>query len=142
MINDCIYSIDLTTTNREVLSISSDDFEKMYISNIDDTGDEIPYKPNKKDSKILDANFFMIKILNGEYGSNQGFIQRLYERQDIFKVTLRFTNGKKQEFELPKKRVVNDGILQNKYQYTFFEEENLCIIISDKKIKFMENLFI
>lgn len=138
MVTDCIYSIDLTTNSNEILSISSDDFQNLYISNINDQGDEIPYTQNKNG---LNANFFMVKILNDEYNNNLKYINRLYEKKDVIKLTVHFTNGLSQEFDLPKKRVVNDGILENKYQHVHYEENDLCIIISDKNIKFKENLF-
>ena len=142
MISDCIYSIDFTTTNCETLSISSDDFENLYIANINDVGDEVPYVSSNSQKESLLANFFMIKILNGDYCANEGFIQRIYEKQDIASITLKFTNGRSQNFELPKKRVVMDGILKNKFQHSHFQEDDLCIIISDKNIKFKNNLFI
>jgi hypothetical protein len=139
-VTECIYSIDLTTNSNEILSISSDDFEKLYISNIDETGEEVPY--NQKSSKgELVANFFMVKILNDIHNENMFFLERLHNKKDIIKVTLHFTNGREQTFDLAKKRIAIDGIVENKYEHTHYDGEDLCIIISDKNIKFKENLF-
>ena len=54
----------------------------------------------------------------------------------------RFTNGKYQEFDLPKRRIASNGVIVNKYEHTFYDEDNnLCILISDKNIKYMKELF-
>jgi hypothetical protein len=139
MVTDCIYSIDLTTNSNDILSITSDDFQNLYISNIDDNGEEIPYTQNKKSNELY-ANFFMVKVLN-ENNTNYEFIDRLYNKKDIIKLTLKFTNGLKQEFDLAKKRVLNNGVIENKHEHIHFQDEDLCILITDKKIKYKENLF-
>ena len=111
---ECIYSIDLTTNSNEILSISSDDFEKLYISNIDENGEEIPYNKQSSKNEMI-ANFFMVKILNDIHNENMIFLERLHNKKDIVKVTLHFTNGRKQSFELAKKRIAIGGVVENKY---------------------------
>ena len=37
-------------------------------------------------------------------------------KQDIVKIGISFTNGKYQEFELPKRRIANQGMVINKYE--------------------------
>lgn len=139
MSTGCIHSIDITTNNNDTLSISSDDFENFYIANLDEKGDEISYSSSKSRT-CLYANFFMIKLINKTY--NKFVIKRLHDKNDITKITLKFTNGKYQDFELATKRVLNDGVLENVFQKSFKLDGNLCILISDKRIKFMDNLFI
>ena len=96
---DCIHSIELTTNNSEVFSVTSDDINKFYIASIDENGDE---KSFSKKNDSLQANFFLIRI-NNEEPYNE-IIKRLYEQKDIVKIELLFTNGNSQEIYLPKKR--------------------------------------
>lgn len=140
MSGGCIYNIDLKTNNNDIIRISSDYFNNFYIANIDDCGDEIGYEPN--DDNSLSANFFMLKVLNDKSNESIEVINRLSEKKDIIGVDLCFTNGSKQNFKIAKKRVVNNGTTENIYQDTFFDEENLCIMITDKKIKYKKELFV
>ena len=139
MITDCIYNIELTTNSNIKISIPRKNFDNLYISNIDDFGDEIPYDST---NSTLSANFFMVKITDQSH-ENSNFVEEMYKNKNIIKVKLNFMNGLTQEFELSKKRVVNDGVLENKYQQSHYNQDGeLCILITDKKIKFKENLFI
>ena len=138
MVNEFINSIELTANNQDIISIFSSNFDKFYIANIDQNGDEISYGNN---GDHLEANYFMIKILNDKsYDANE-VIKRLVDKKDIINVSIHFTNGKKQTFDIPKKRVQTDGILTNRYEDAFFDEEDLCIIISDKNIRYKKALF-
>ncbi|MBR6072696.1 MAG: hypothetical protein IKP76_00035 [Bacilli bacterium] len=138
MVNEFINSIELTANNQDIISIFSSNFDKFYIANIDQNGDEISYGNN---GDHLEANYFMIKILNDKsYDANE-VIKRLVDKKDIINVSIHFTNGKKQTFDIPKKRVQTDGILTNRYEDAFFDEEDLCIIISDKNIRYKKELF-
>lgn len=139
MITDCIYNIELTTNSNSKISIPRNNFDNLYISNIDDIGDEIPYDGFEK---TLSANFFMVKIVDKQ-NQNRDIIEEMNSNKNITKVKLNFMNGLTQEFELSKKRIVNNGVLENKYQQTHINPEgDLCILITDKKIKYKENLFI
>ncbi len=138
MVNEFIHSIELTANNQDIISIFPSNFDKFYIANIDQNGDEISYGNN---GDHLEANYFMIKILNDKsYDANE-VIKRLIDKKDIINVSIHFTNGKKQTFDIPKKRVQTDGILTNRYEDAFFDEEDLCIIISDKNIRYKKELF-
>lgn len=134
----CIYNIDLTTNNKEKYSVSSDDFNHFYIANINDDGDEINYCAINEMNSLF-ANFFMIKLLNS---NGNKLINNLISNKTIIKIGISFTNGKYQEFDLPKRRIANNGVIVNKYEHTFYDEDNnLCILISDKNIKYMKELF-
>lgn len=136
----CIYNIDLKTNNNDIIRISSDYFNHFYIANIDENGDEIGYDTLEDNS--LNANFFMIKIINDNSRESKEVINRIIEKKDIIGVDLSFTNGYKQIFNIAKKRVVSNGTTENKYQETFFDNEDLCIMITDKNIKYKKELFI
>ena len=134
-----IYNIDLSTTNNDIISVSSDEFNHFYISNIDDNGDEISYEKDNEGN--LSANFFMVKLQKTDEGSAT-IMKNIMKQRNITKVGISFTNGGYQELQLAKKRVASNGKIQNSYEDTFYENEDLCIIITNKNIKYKENLFI
>lgn len=134
-----IYNIDLSTTSNDIISVSSDEFNHFYIANIDDNGDEISYE--KDNDGKLSANFFMIKLQKTDEGSAI-IMKNISKQRDITKVGISFTNGGYQEFQLAKKRVASNGKIQNSYEDVFYQNEDLCIIITSKNIKYKENLFI
>ncbi len=135
-----VYSIEITTNNKEIITVSPQNFSNLYVANIDDNGDEKNYDivPN---TRSLFANFFMVKILKENNQESYLAQERLQSRRDIVKVTITLINGIRQDFELAKRRIVQNGALENVYETTFMQDEDLCIIVSDKKIKYMENLF-
>lgn len=134
---NCIHSIELTTLNGEVFSVTSDDFQNFYVANINENGEEINYI---KKNGTLQANFMIIKLLHDE--SYSEILKRLYECKDITKIELLFTNGNNQKIDLSTKRVMYNGSMFNKYENTYMINNDLCILVSDKKIKYCENLFI
>lgn len=136
MKSGCIYSIGITTNANDTFSISSDNFDHFYIANINDDGDENKYKKN---NHRLEANFFMVRILRDSDTTLP--IKKLSNTNDIIKVEVFFTNGISQEFDIPKKRVAQNKQLVNLYEETFADETGLCILITDKNIKYKENLF-
>jgi hypothetical protein len=138
---DCIDSIDITANNKDVITISSDSFENFYIANIDDNGDEINYLICE-DNITLFANFFMIKLLSDKNEGTIYSLQRLLKKKDIVKVTINFNNGVKQDFELAKRRIAHDGILENTYEETYIDSnDDLCIMVTDKNIRYKKELF-
>lgn len=136
MKSGCIYSIGITTNSNDTFSISSDCFDHFYIANINDDGDEKKYKKNNKN---LEANFFMVRILQDSETTIP--IQQLTNTNDIVKVVVYFTNGSFQEFDIPKKRVAQNKQLVNLYEETFVDDRGLCILITNKNIKYKKNLF-
>jgi len=138
MVNEFIYNIEFSTNNQDIISIFPSSFKNFYIANIDENGDEIPY--GVKDNS-LEANYFMVKILNDKsYDANE-VIGRLKSKKDIVGLSIHFTNGKTQKFTIPKKRIQEDGVLVNKYEDAFDDEDDLCIIICDKDIRYKKELF-
>ena len=84
----------------------------------------------------------MIKILQSDSKSINNIIKNIDEKNNIIKVGINFTSGKYQEFDLPKQRVASNGKLINKLEKNFYDDQNnLCIIVSDKKIKYAKELF-
>ena len=134
---DCINSIDIYSNNKDVFTITSDSFENFYIANIDDNGDEINYLLCE-DQITLFANFFMIKIKNQISEDDTLLVlQRLLKKKDIIKVTINFKNNQKQSFDLVKRRVAKNGLLENTYEDAYLDNNNdLCIMVTDKNIKY------
>ena len=98
----CIYNIDITTNDNQVISVSSDNFNHFYIANIDDDGNEMNYVLSNPNT--LYANFFMLRIVKDHNYDVAKIIDRLYRFHDIIKIGISFTNGKYQEFDIAKKR--------------------------------------
>ena len=138
MVNEFIYNIEFATNNQDLISIYPSNFKNFYIANINENGDEISYGVN---NSALEANYFMIKILNDKSKDASDVINRLVSKKDITSIAIHFTNGKTQLFDIPKKRIQQDGVLINKYEDAFFDDEDLCIIISDKDIRYKKELF-
>ncbi len=137
MTASCIYSIDLNTSTNESFNISSDNFDHFYIASLDDKGDETNYTRGKEN--FLEANFFMIRLLNSK--SVEEIVQRLYKKQDIVNVSVNFTDGTSESFRIPVEKKLNNKKLVNSYEDATLVENNLCILITDKKIKYKKNLF-
>lgn len=140
MSTGCIYNIDLKTSNNETISVSSDYFNHFFVANLDDNGDEATYSVVENSSE-LGANFFMIKIIDEFAKDAQELYRRLFEKKDIVEISLFFTNGLRQEFLIPKKRVANNGVMENKYEEVFELEDGFGIIVTDKNLKYKKELF-
>lgn len=139
MNDSIINNIDITTNNKDIISVTPDSFENFYIANINKEGEEINYMIDKEENYY--ANFFMIKLLNKD-DEDATIIKRLLNKKDIINIGINFTNGKYILFNLSKRRVAEKGILENKYEESFKDDDNnLCIIVTDKKIKYKKELF-
>ena len=69
-------------------------------------------------------------------------LQRLLKKKDIIKVTINFKNNQKQSFDLVKRRVAKNGLLENTYEDAYLDNNNdLCIMVTDKNIKYKKELF-
>ena len=134
MVNEFIHNIEFATNNQDLISIYPSNFKNFYIANINELGDEVSYGVNGNN---LQANYFMIKIIKDA----NDVIERLMSKPDIVSLSIHFTNGKTQTFEIPKNRIQKNGLLVNKYEDVFLDEDDLCIIISDKDIKYKKELF-
>ena len=137
----CIYNIDLKTSSNETISVSSDYFDHFFIANLDNNGDEINYKIIDN-SKELGANFFMIKILYDFAKEDYNLYKRLNNKKDIVKISLSFTSGQKQEFEIPKKRIANNGSIENKFEEILDLNDGFGIIVTDKLLRYKKELFV
>jgi len=138
MKTSCIYNIDFKTNN-ETISISSDNFDHFYICNLDDEGNEIGYI---KENDDYVANFMMMKINNINDIEMIDTVNKIRNKNNISTVELCFTNGYRQSFRVPKKRVVKDGKMQNTCEELFEFDDSLGIVITDKNLKYKKELFV
>ena len=114
MTNNSIESIIINLENNKTIIADNKLFSNLYISNIDENGDEIPYKESIEDTFI--SNFFMIKLKNKIIEYN---LTNKYLEENAF-----------------------DLINSNNIYHTFKEKNDLCIVQSEYDIKYYENLFV
>ena len=58
------------------------------------------------------------------------------------KISLSFTSGQKQEFEIPKKRIANNGSIENKFEEILDLNDGFGIIVTDKLLRYKKELFV
>ena len=69
MNNISIKDINIKLDTNQSIIATPNMFDNLYISNINDSGDEIAFTP-KENSNRLKANFFMIKLNTNSRGIN------------------------------------------------------------------------
>ena len=135
MINVGIETVLINLENNKTIIANNKLFSNLYISNINQNGDEIPYN-EEYDSYV--SNFFMIKLKNKiiEYNLTNKNLEenafKLIKENNIESIIINFKNGTSIPFILNS----NNNFL------TFKDKNDLCIIQSEYNIKYYENLFI
>lgn len=137
MNNESIENIIINLENNKTIIADSKMFSNLYISNIDNNGDEIPYKENNYNHSLI-SNFFMIKLKNKiiEYNLTTKQLEEnafnlIKEEKNIESIIINFKNGNSLPF------ILNS----NNIFYTFKQKNDLCIIQSEYDIRYYENLF-
>lgn len=136
MKNASIKNINIKLTSNEEIIVTPNMFENLYISNLNENGEEIAFIP-KENSNRLKANFFMIKLSDGiiEYNLTKNTLKdnafKLLKEKRIKEVEINFKNGYSQPFMFN----------VNKDVYNLKIQNNLCLIFSEYEIKYKENLF-
>ena len=136
MTRESINNIIINLENNKTIIATNKMFDKLYISNIDSNGNEIPYKDS---NNSLISNFFMIKLKNKiiEYNLTNKQLEEnafnlIKSGSNIESIIINFKNGKSLPF------ILNS----NNIFHTFKQKNDLCIIQSEYDIKYYENLFI
>ena len=135
MTNESIENIVINLENNKTIIAKNNMFSHLYISNINNTGDEIPYQENEYNSLV--SNFLMIKLKNKiiEYNLTNKQLEEnafnLLKKQNIESLIINFKNGNSLPF------LINS----NNFFQTFKQKNDLCIIQSEYNIKYYENLF-
>ena len=134
---ESIDNIIINLENNKTIIANNKLFSNLYISNIDNNGDEIPYKKEEYDNSLV-SNFFMIKLKNKiiEYNLTNKYLEEnafnLLKENNVESIIINFKNGYSQPF-------IIDSI---NISHTFKQKNDLCIIQSEYDIKYYENLFI
>lgn len=136
-----IRTIDIIFEDGESISIDNLLFSNFYISNIDDEANEIPYE-KLLNTNILYANFFTLKINNSinEYYKNN-IIKKIYDRKNIAEIILNTLNNKKITFNIASSIDPFNQNNTNKYDQSFLQDDDLCLLITPFKIKYKNHLF-
>ena len=136
MMVDNINNIIINLDNNKTIIADNKMFSNLYISNIDNNGDEIPYVNTETNSLI--SNFFMIKLKNKiiEYNLTNKQLEEnafnlIKNEKNINSIIINFKNWYSQPF------IINS----NNIFHTFKQKNDLCIIQSEYDIKYYENLF-
>lgn len=138
--NQGIIGINLLFNDGDSLFIDNTMFSHLYIANIDENANEIPYEKLFKTNKLY-ANFFILKInhLLNEL-ENANILKSTYQKKNLIEVELKFKE-KTVNFHLasnidPFKRISN-----NSYDQSFFEDNDLCLLICPYALKYKSHLF-
>lgn len=129
MLND-INKIIFNFEDGNILDIPGKYVSKMYISNIDKVGDEIPYEETILKNKLY-ANFVLFKFNN--YFNLENF--NLIKDNNILSTTLVFNNNS--EINFVNATDINPFITNehNHYQTEYILKDEYAIVISEYKIK-------
>lgn len=137
MNNESIDNIIINLENNKTIIADNKMFSNLYISNIDNNGDEIPYKEDDYNHSLI-SNFFMIKLKNKiiEYNLTNKQLEEnafnlIKEEKNIESIIINFKNGNSLPF------IINS----NNIFHTFKQKNDLCIIQSEYDIRYLENLF-
>ena len=132
-----IENIIINLENNKTIIAENKMFSNLYISNINNNGDEIPYNKEDYDNSLM-SNFFMIKLKNKiiEYNLTNNILKEnafnlIKDNKNIESIIINFKNGHSQPF------IINS----NNIFHTFKQKNDLCIIQSEYDIKYYENLF-
>ena len=135
-----LIGINLLYEDGENIFIENSLCSNLYIANINEEANEIPYERLYLPDKLY-ANFFILKInhLINEI-NNANVLKAVHNKKNLAEVELRFNN-----------RSVNFYIASdidpfgknnvNSFDKSFFQEEDLCMMICPYNIKYHNHLF-
>ena len=99
MSNESIENIIINLENNKTIIADNKMFSNLYISNIDNNGDEITYKENDYNHSLI-SNFFMIKLKNKiiEYNLTNKQLEEnafnlIKNEKNINSIIINFKNG-------------------------------------------------
>ena len=139
--NQGIKGINLLFDDGDNMYIENTLLSNLYIANIDNEAHEIPYEKLFKTNKLY-ANFLSLKInhlINDMENAN--ILKKIYNKKNLTEIELNFER-KKVSFYIssdidPFKKT---GI--NTFDRSFFQENDLCLLICPYEIKYKNYLFV
>jgi hypothetical protein len=135
-----LIGINLLYDDGQSIFIENSLFSNLYIANIDQDANEIPYEKLGLPNRMY-ANLFIIKInqiINEMH--NMNVLKAIFSKKNLAEVELRFPN-KTVGFHLASDA---DPFLEksvNNYDKSFFQEESLCLLICPYELKYKNHLF-
>jgi hypothetical protein len=132
MINNIIFT-EFSLANGDVIKIAKEEIVKMFISNIDNNGDEIEYENTIIKGKMF-ANFFMCSIFDAQ-------LYQTLINNSVDSIKLIFKNNKYIEFYLPSTNDPFNDDKRNGFQKCYLNDNVFNLIITNKNIKYCQNLF-
>lgn len=136
-----IKNIDLTFEDGDTISIDKRLFSHLYISNIDDNANEIPYERILNTNRLY-ANFLSIKInkiINKLY--NQDMINNIYNK-NIAEIIVYTNSNRSILFNVASTIDPFNNVTDNLFDKSFILDDDLCILITPFNIKYKNHLFI
>ena len=131
MMVDNINNIIINLDNNKTIIADNKMFSNLYISNIDNNGDEIPYVNTETNSLI--SNFFMIKLKNKiiEYNLTNKQLEEnafnlIKNEKNIESIIINFKNGKSIPFILNSNNVIK--MLQKTSLLTITPEKTVMLL--------------
>ena len=138
--NQGITGINLIFSDGEMVFVENSLLSDLYIANIDEEANEIPYEKMFNTSKLY-ANFFILKVnhlVNETKEAN--ILKKAYEDKNLLEVELQFEN-KKVSFHLASDIDPFKRKSLNSYDKSFFQDNDLCMVICPYDIKYKKYLF-
>ena len=134
-----LLGINLLFEDGENIFVEKSMFSNLYVANIDEEANEIPYE--KLDFNKLYANFFSLKInQNANESSDMNILKTTYNKKNLIEVELQFKD-KSVNFHLASDTDPFQKRSINNYNQSFFQEGDLCMLICPYNIKYLDHLF-
>ena len=135
-----IVGINLIFADGESLFIEHSYFSHLYVANLDNDANEIPYEILFKTNKLY-ANFFSLRInhlLNDMENSN--VLKAAFNKRNLLEIELVFQNRTisfyvASDIDPFKERSFNN------FDKSFFQENDLCLLICPFNLKYKNQLF-
>jgi hypothetical protein len=129
--------VNIIFNNGDDISLNADDFEEIYVANIDENGNEIEYEMTPING-TMNTNFVFLKLKKEKNGD---FFNRIQENKDIIQVMFIFKNDKYVKFNVTSNSEPFANEYINEYQHFVQNERYYGCIVSEFPLKYRQNLF-
>jgi len=132
--------INLIFGDGESLFVENSFFSHLYIANIDEEANEIPYETLFKTNKLY-ANFFSLRInhlINDMVNNN--VLKATFNKKNLLEIELIFER-KTVSFYVASDVDPFKKQSLNSFDKSFFQENDLCLLICPFDIKYKNHLF-
>ena len=137
---DGIVGINLIFGDGESLFVEHSYFSHLYVANLDDQANEIPYRVLFKTNKLF-ANFFSLRInhlLNDM--QNMNVLKAAFNKKNLLEIELVFRE-RTISFYLASDIDPFKEHSINSHEKSFFEDNDLCLLVCPYNLKYKNHLF-